>query len=213
MTDLKFKTFKGEAIINFPNIEVKARRNFQTGEETQALNFSTSLFFATDVATVAVQAYDEMKAANPNAKSSLKTIKSIKDSYLSKSNDADESDKVREKNKSYFASLDENLPKEYTHALNVNGWVDKLESIDLYKKSVSLDDLKSGDKVFVKVLLLITKYKGKEYISNRLNLICKLKEKEVKFFTGSDNSDAYDALDKYKVHDSDPEKNWDDEIK
>lgn len=95
------------------------------------------------------------------------------------------------------------LPKEYVFQHSVNGRLEFLKCIDLYRKPFPIEDLKSGDKVYIKGVLRETENpenRKQKYITMYINLIAKVEDQTYKLFNEEEmNKEFYDALDSYKT--------------
>lgn len=108
--------------------------------------------------------------------------------------------KIKETNE----SVSKILPPEYVFQHSINGKLDFLKSIDLYRKPFPLAELKSGDKVYIKGVLRQTEnpnVRTQKYITMYINLIAKVEDQPYQLFNEEEkNKEFYDALDSYKVH-------------
>ena len=104
------------------------------------------------------------------------------------------------------------LGEEYVYQHSANANLDFIKCVDLYQKDFPLDELKSGDRVYIKGVITETQNPDpprQKYISVYINRIAKVENQVYKLFDEKErDKDFYDALAKYKGNfDSDPDSN------
>ncbi len=114
--------------------------------------------------------------------------------------------KIAEENESVKSKLGE----EYIYQHSANGNLDYIKCIDLYHKDFPLEDLKSGDRVYIKGVITQTQNPEpprQKYISIYINRIAKVENQPYELYDEKErDKDFYDALDKYKTdYNTDPD--------
>ncbi|MGB3466855.1 MAG: hypothetical protein WBA74_16360, partial [Cyclobacteriaceae bacterium] len=145
------------------------------------------------------------------AKPSLKPISKVIESYEDKINDPYEDDAKKKKYKSIIGGLKNDIPKEYKYQLNAKGYVDYIKCVDLLQQESDVKEIKSGDKVLIKLVLTVTvnPKNNNKHISAFILTICKVQKEAVKLYKAADDSEFFDALSKYKKPPSESEADAD----
>ena len=181
--------FRTEAIINWPKITTK---NYD-GKTIE--KFSCALYFTKEnYENNLKKVLEYAKKEHKKAKLSLKLIEEERPELL------------------------EIMGKEYIYQYQAGSQTQFIKCKDLYKNDLSLNDLKSGDRVYVKGCLKESKNPenpSMRYITMYISSIAKL-EDQVYDIRVNNDKDFDDALDsyrmKYGVENTDPDNNDDDDI-
>lgn len=210
MTNYDKKYFMIEAIVNYPKVELADKFDKITHEVTKAPQFSTALYLDETNFKI-VEKNVKAILATVKAKPSLKPISKVIEGYEAKINDPYEDDTKKKKYKSIIEGLKNDIPDEYKYQLNAKGYVEYIKCVDLLQQEADIKDIKSGDKVFVKLVLTVTvnPKNNNKHLSAFVTTISKVQKEALKLYKAADDSEFFDALSKYKKPPSETENDPD----